>query len=87
VRETRGWARPLPVGEGPAPILLWGHGMSKRPKLHLDPTDRIATDLDEIHVLLEGFEQELRKLDEALEALSAYLLRLQCQPLAGRTVH
>jgi hypothetical protein len=61
--------------------------MSKRPKLRLEPTDRIATDLDEIHLLLEGFEQELRKLDEALEALSAYLLRLQCQPLAGRTVH
>jgi hypothetical protein len=61
--------------------------MSKRTKLRLDPTDRIATDLDEIHLLLEGFEQELRKLDEALEALSAYLLRLQCQPIAGRTVH
>jgi hypothetical protein len=61
--------------------------MLKRRKLSLDPTDRIATDLDEIHLLLEGFEQEIRKLDEALETLSAYLLRLQCQPLGRRTVH
>ena len=67
--------------------MLLGLRMSKRAKLRLEPTDCIARDLDEIHVLLEGFEQELRKLDEALEALSAYLLRLQCQPLAGRTVH
>jgi len=61
--------------------------MLKRRKLSLDPTDRIATDLDEIHRLLEGFEQEIRKLDEALETLSAYLLRLQCQPLGRRRVH
>ena len=61
--------------------------MLKRRKPSLDPTDRIATDLDEIHLLLEGFEQEIRKLDEALETLSAYLLRLQCQPLGRRRVH
>ena len=67
--------------------MLLGRRMPKRHKPSLDPTDRIATDLDEIHLLLEGFEQELRKLDEALETLSAYLLRLQCRPLAGRTVH
>ena len=61
--------------------------MSKRHKLPAEPTDRIATDLDEIHLLIEGFEQELRKLDEALEALSAYLLRLQCQPITRRMLH
>jgi hypothetical protein len=84
---ARGWGARLLVEEGPAPILLLGPGMSKRLKPSLDPSDRIANDLDEIHLLLEGFEQELRKLDEALETLSAYLMRLQCQPLAGRTVH
>jgi hypothetical protein len=80
-------ALPLPVGDGPAPILLLAAGMAKRRVQAPDPGDRIATDLDEIHGLLEGFEQELRKLDEALETLSAYLLRLQCQPLTGRTLH
>jgi hypothetical protein len=59
----------------------------KRRAPSLEPTDTIATDLDEIHLLLEGFEQELRKLDEALETLSAYLLRLQCQPLTRRQIH
>ena len=73
--------------DAPAPILLLRSPMLKRRKLSLDPTDRIATDLDEIHLLLEGFEQEIRKLDEALETLSAYLLRLQCQPLGRRRVH
>jgi hypothetical protein len=78
---------PLPVGDGTAPILLHAVGMAKRRVQAPDPGDRIATDLDEIHGLLEGFEQELRKLDEALETLSAYLLRLQCQPLTNRTLH
>jgi hypothetical protein len=62
--------------------------MAKRRVRIPESGDRIASDLDEIHLLLEGFEQELRKLDEALETLSAYLLRLQCQPLSGgRTLH
>lgn len=61
--------------------------MPKQRKQRLRAPDRIAADLDEVHMLLEGFEQELRKLDEALEALSAYLLRLQCQPIARRVVH
>jgi len=60
--------------------------MRKR-RLPPDPTHQIHVDLEEVHQLLEGFEQELRKLDEALGALSAYLLRLQIQPLPGRTVH
>jgi hypothetical protein len=61
--------------------------MPKQPKQRRSNPDRMAADLDEVHMLLEGFEQELRKLDEALEALSAYLLRLQCQPVAGRVIH
>jgi hypothetical protein len=61
--------------------------MPKQRKQRHAPTDSIAADLDEVHMLLEGFEQELRKLDESLEALSAYLLRLQCQPVAGRVIH
>ena len=58
--------------------------MQTRRKLTLHPTDRTGADLDEIHHLLEGFEQELVKLEEALETLSAYLMRLQSQPLARR---
>ena len=50
--------------------------------------DRIPADLEEIHHLLDGFADELRKLDEALETLAAYLVRLQCQAPAGdRTLH
>ena len=53
-----------------------------------DPAARISADLDEIHHLLDGFADELRKLDEALETLAAYLIRLQSQPLSGdRTLH
>ena len=59
--------------------------MEKKP---LDPAARIHADLEEIHHLLDGFADELRKLDEALETLAAYLLRLQRQAIAGdRTLH
>jgi hypothetical protein len=52
------------------------------------PVDRSSADLEEIHHLLDGFADELRKLDEALETLAAYLVRLQCQaPPADRTLH
>ncbi len=54
----------------------------------LASTDRISADLEEIHHLLDGFADELRKLDEALETLAAYLVRLQSQSLRGdRTLH
>ncbi len=76
--------RRLPVRHTPASILLFADGMQTRRKLTLHPTDRTGADLDEIHHLLEGFEQELVKLEEALETLSAYLLRLQSQPLTRR---
>jgi hypothetical protein len=80
--------RLLPVRHAPASILLFAHGMQTRRKLTLHPIDRTGADLDEIHHLLEGFEQELVKLEEALETLSAYLMRLQSQPLARRrTLH
>ena len=53
-----------------------------------DPAARFSADLEEIHHLLDGFADELRKLDEALETLAAYLVRLQCRSLpAGRTLH
>jgi hypothetical protein len=56
-------------------------------KLQLS-TDRISADLEEIHHLLDGFADELRKLDEALETLAAYLVRLQSQSVpGGRTLH
>lgn len=52
------------------------------------PAERIAADLEEIHQLLGGFADELRKLDEALETLAAYLIRLQRQAFSGdRTLH
>jgi hypothetical protein len=50
--------------------------------------ERITADLEEIHQLLGGFADELRKLDEALETLAAYLIRLQRQAFSGdRTLH
>jgi hypothetical protein len=56
----------------------------KRPS----PAERINSDLEEIHHLLDGFANELRKLDEALETLAAYLVRLQRQAITGdRTLH
>jgi hypothetical protein len=59
--------------------------MDKKP---LGPAERIDADLQEIHHLLDGFADELRKLDEALETLAAYLLRLQRQAISGdRTLH
>jgi len=59
--------------------------MDKKP---LGPAERINADLEEIHHLLDGFADELRKLDEALETLAAYLVRLQSQSISGdRTLH
>jgi hypothetical protein len=59
--------------------------MEKKP---LGPAERINADLEEIHHLLDGFADELRKLDEALETLAAYLVRLQSQSISGdRTLH
>jgi hypothetical protein len=58
---------------------------SKKPP---SPGERIASDLEEIHHLLDGFATELRKLDEAVETLAAYLIRLQTQSISGdRTLH
>ena len=52
------------------------------------PSDRVSADLEEIHQLLDGFADELRKLDEALEVLAAYLVRLQRRSVPGdRTLH
>jgi hypothetical protein len=62
--------------------------MSAHDKKQPSPAERIRSDLDEIHHLLDGFAVELRKLDEALETLAAYLIRLQSQAISGdRTLH
>ena len=62
--------------------------MSLKAKRRRRPAGRVGADLVEIHHLLEGFADELRKLDEALEMLAAYLVRLQSQAGAGqRTLH
>jgi hypothetical protein len=62
--------------------------MSAPPRKPPRPVSRIAADLDEIHRLLDGFTTELRKLDEALETLAAYVVRLQRQSIASdRTLH
>jgi hypothetical protein len=52
------------------------------------PSEQVRADLEEIHHLLAGFANELRKLDEALETLAAYLVRLQSQAISGdRMLH
>jgi len=62
--------------------------MSMHEKKPPRPADRVTADLHEIHHLLEGFAAELRKLDEALATLAAYLVRLQSQSISGdRTLH
>jgi len=62
--------------------------MPAHPKKLRNSTERIADDLEEIHLLLDGFADELRKLDEALEVLAAYLVRLQSRSLSvDRTLH
>jgi hypothetical protein len=62
--------------------------MSAHDKKQPSPAERISSDLEEIHHLLDGFAVELRKLDEALETLAAYLIRLQSQAISGdRTLH
>jgi hypothetical protein len=62
--------------------------MSAYDKKRPSSGERVSADLEEIHHLLDGFADELRKLDEALETLAAYLVRLQSQSLAGdRTLH
>jgi hypothetical protein len=60
-------------------------GKEKKPR---GSAARSTAEFEEIRLLLEGFAAELRKLDEALGTLSAYLVRLQSQPIAGdRTLH
>ena len=45
-------------------------------------------DLGEIQTLLTAFGEELAKLDEALETLAAYTLRMRTQSTAsGRLLH
>lgn len=45
-------------------------------------------ELDEMQRLMGEFAGELRKLDEALELLAAYLTRMRAQSVAGsRTLH
>ena len=49
---------------------------------------RTAKDLDEIQHLLSAFGDELQKLDEALETLAAYTLRMRSQSdTPERTLH
>lgn len=78
----------MPVAEATAPILLYPGGMPLDEKKPRTPAERVTADLEEIHHLLSGFADELQKLDEALETLSAYLVRLQSQAISGdRTLH
>jgi len=54
----------------------------------LEDLRKTARDLDEIQHLLNAFTGELRKLDEALETLAAYALRLRTQGATStRVVH
>jgi hypothetical protein len=47
--------------------------------------ERTQRDLEEVQQLLCDFGTELRKLDEALEVLAAYALRLRAQTASGGT--
>jgi len=54
----------------------------------LEDLRKTARDLDEIQHLLNAFTGELRKLDEALETLAAYAVRLRSQGArGGRLLH
>jgi hypothetical protein len=78
----------LPIRSGSALILLSAPAMSAHDRRRGSAAARIDADLREIHHLLDGFAVELRKLDEALETLAAYLVRLQSQAISGdRTLH
>jgi hypothetical protein len=50
---------------------------------------RTARELDEVETLLGSFAQELHKLDEAVEILAAYAVRLRhhTAPPPGRVLH
>jgi hypothetical protein len=41
------------------------------------PADPMTTDIEEIHRLMKGFAGELRKLEEGLRTLSAYVTRMR----------
>lgn len=63
--------------------LAWREG---RPAEAAAPPTRV--ELDEMQRLMEEFAGELRKLDEALELLTAYLTRMRAQaPARDRTLH
>ncbi len=48
----------------------------------LEALEKSTNDLHEVETLLSAFGEELQKLDEALETLAAYTLRLRSQPAA-----
>ena len=50
---------------------------------------RKVTELDELQRLMAGFAGELRKLEEALRILDAYLARMRTQTATsrGQTLH
>ena len=52
----------------------------------LETLQASTRDLEEIQSLLSAFSEELQKLDEALETLAAYTLRIRDQSLARERV-
>ncbi len=54
----------------------------------LETLQQTTNDLDEIQTLLSAFAEELQKLDEALETLAAYTVRMRTQSMAKpRVLH
>jgi NAD(P)-dependent dehydrogenase (short-subunit alcohol dehydrogenase family) len=56
----------------------------------LDALRRASDELGEVRRLLGSFTDELEKLDEALETLAAYVVRMknpQAPPPSGRVLH
>ncbi|HYB11878.1 MAG TPA: hypothetical protein VEG67_00310 [Myxococcota bacterium] len=62
---------------------------SDDPSAHSAPLVRSAYELDEIQRLMGAFVGELKKLDEALQLLATYLVRIRDQAKGAlpRTVH
>jgi hypothetical protein len=50
-----------------------------------DPADTTADDIADVQRLMQGFREEVQKLDEGLRMLSAYVARLRERGVRGRT--
>jgi hypothetical protein len=96
--ESRGVSRELslPAARRLSPIAAglspkeYGAVLDGVAAAYVDPDEaRAAGDIGEIRRLMEGFSSELRKLEEGLQILSAYVARMgsRSNPERRTTVH